>query len=168
MRSPASRSSWKEKTMGNGDRFVYVTFIRTSPEKLWDALIKPEFTRQYWFGSSLDSNWDRGSSWQLKTPDGRLTDAGKVVEIDKPRRLVLSWRHELMPQMRDEENARAIFELEPQGDVGKLTVTHESATKDSKLIKGVSNGCPIILASLKSLLETGESIERTRTFPKGM
>jgi uncharacterized protein YndB with AHSA1/START domain len=73
-----------------------------------------------------------------------------------------------MPDMRDEENARAIFELEPQGEIVKLTVTHETDKKDSKLIKGVSNGWPIILASLKSLLETGESIERTRAFPKGM
>ena len=154
--------------MGNGDRFVYVTFIRTSPEKLWDALTKPEFTRQYWFGSSLDSAWTANSSWQLKTPDGGLTDAGKVLEIDKPRRLVLSWKHERFPDMRDEgENALATFELEPQGEVVKLTVTHESNKKDSKLIKGVSGGWPIILASLKSLLETGESIERTRKFPKG-
>ncbi len=154
--------------MGNGDRFVYVTFIRTTPEKLWDALTKPEFTRQYWFGSSLDSAWGRDSSWQIKTPDGRVTDHGKVVEVDRPRRLVLSWQHELMPDMRDEENAHATFELEPQGDVVKLTVTHESDKKNSKLIKGVSGGWPIILASLKTLLETGESIERTRTFPKGM
>jgi uncharacterized protein YndB with AHSA1/START domain len=152
--------------MGNGDRFVYVTFIRTSPEKLWDALTKPEFTRQYWFGSSLDSAWTTGASWQLKTPDGGLTDGGKVVEIDKPRRLVLSWKHERFPEMRDDEDARAIFELEPQGDVVKLTVTHESDKKDSKLIKGVSGGWPIILASLKSLLETGQPIERTKTFPK--
>lgn len=153
--------------MGNGDRFVYVTFIRTSPEKLWDALTKPEFTRQYWFGTSLNSTWNGGSPWHLKTSDGRITDSGKVVEIDKPRRLVLSWKHELIADMRDEEDARAIFELEPQGEIVKLTVTHESDKKDSKLIKGVSGGWPIILASLKSLLETGRSIERTQTFPKG-
>jgi len=154
--------------MGNGDRFVYVTFIRTTPERLWDALTKPEFTRKYWFGSSLDSTWGPGASWQLKTPDGGLTDSGTVVKIDKPRRLVLSWKHERFPEMRDDENARAIFELEPQGDIVKLTVTHESDKRDSKLIKGVSGGWPIILASLKSLLETGESIERTRSFPKGL
>ena len=154
--------------MGNGDRFVYVTFIRTSSEKLWDALTKPEFTRQYWFGTSLDSTWDRGSSWQLNTPDGGLTDGGKVIEIDKPRRLVLSWKHERFAEMKDNEDARAIFELEQQGEIVKLTITHESDKKDSKLIKGVSNGWPIILASLKSLLETGESIERARSWPKGM
>jgi len=154
--------------MGNGDRFVYVTYIRTSPEKLWDALIKPEFTAKYWFGSTQDSTWEPGSPWQLKAPDGRLTDAGTVVEIEKPRQLVLSWRHQLVPEMRAEGESRATYELERQGEVVKLTVTHEIDKKDSRLIKGVSGGWPIILASLKSLLETGESIERTRTFPKNM
>ena len=153
--------------MGNGDRFVYVTFIRTTQDKLWAALTTAEFTRQYWFGSSLDSTWAPGASWQLNTPDGGLTDCGKVVEIDKPQRLVLTWKHERFPDMKDDdETARATFELEPQGEVVKLTVTHESNKKDSKLIKGVSGGWPIILASLKSLLETGKAIERTKTFPK--
>jgi uncharacterized protein YndB with AHSA1/START domain len=153
--------------MGNGDRFVYVTFIRTSQEKRWDALTQSEFTRQYWFGSSLDSTWEPNASWQLKMPDNGLTDSGMVVEIDKPNRLVLTWKHERFPDMKDDdETARATFELEPQGEVVKLTVTHESNKKDSKLIKGVSGGWPIILASLKSLLETGKAIERTKTFPK--
>lgn len=155
--------------MGNGDRFVYVTYIRTSPEKLWDALTKPEFTRKYWFGSAIESSWEQGAAWQLKsTHDGRLTDSGKVVEIDKPRRLVLSWRNEFVPEMTAEGYSRATFELEKQGDTVKLTVTHEMDKKGSKLINGVSQGWPIILASLKSLLETGESIERTRTWPKGL
>ena len=153
--------------MGNGDRFVYVTFIRTTQDKLWAALTTAEFTRQYWFGSSLDSTWEPSASWQLKMPDGGLTDSGKVVEVDKPNRLVLTWKHERFPDMKDDdETARATFELEPQGEVVKLTVTHESNKKDSKLIKGVSGGWPIILASLKSLLETGKAIERTKTFPK--
>lgn len=154
--------------MGNGDRFVYVTYIRTSPEKLWDALIKPEFTRQYWFGSTQDSTWEKGATWELRAPDGRLTDSGTVVEIDRPRRLVLSWQHALSPEMRAEGHSRATYELELQGDVVKLTITHEIDKKGSKLIQGVSGGWPIILASLKSLLETGKSIERTQTFPKGM
>jgi uncharacterized protein YndB with AHSA1/START domain len=154
--------------MGNGDRFVYVTYIRTTPEKLWDALTKPEFTRKYWFGSAIESSWEQDASWHLKATDGRLTDSGKVVEIDKPRRLVLSWRNEFVPEMTAEGYSRAIFELETQGDTVKLTVTHEMDKKDSKLIKGVSGGWPIILASLKSLLETGESLEATRRWPEGL
>ncbi len=95
--------------MGNGDRFVYVTFIRTTPEKLWDALTKPEFTRKYWFGSSHESEWKAGAPWQLKAPDGRLTDSGNVLEIDPPRRLVVSWRNELVPDLRSEGYARATY-----------------------------------------------------------
>lgn len=151
--------------MNSGDRFVYVTFIRTTAEKLWDALIKPEFTRQYWFGTSQDSAWKPGSSWQINTPDGRVADSGKVVDIDKPHRLVLSWRNELMPEMRDEGYSRATFELETQGEVVKLTITHEIDKKGSKFLEAVSGGWPIILASLKSLLETGAAIESTRTWP---
>ena len=153
--------------MSNGDRFAYVTYIRTTPEKLWDALIKPEFTRQYWFGAWQDSAWKSGSSWQINAPDGRVADSGKVVEIDRPRRLVLSWRNELDDEMRDEGYSRATFEIEPQGEVVKLTITHEMEKKGSKFIQAVGQGWPIILASLKSLLETGTSIESTRAWPSG-
>jgi len=153
--------------MGN-DRFVYVTYIRTTPEKLWAALIQPEFTRQYWMGYVQESDWKPEASWQLTAPDGRITDSGKVVEIDPPRRLVLSGRNELMPEMRAEGYSRAMFELEKRGDTVKLTVTHEIDKSGSKFIKAVSGGWPIILASLKSLLETGESLKDTRNWPKGI
>jgi uncharacterized protein YndB with AHSA1/START domain len=73
-------------------QFVYVTYIRTTPEKLWRALIAPEFTRQYWVGTWQESEWKPGASWRIMIPDGRVGDSGKVLEIDPPRRLVLSWR----------------------------------------------------------------------------
>jgi uncharacterized protein YndB with AHSA1/START domain len=76
-----------------GDQFVYVTFIRTTREKLWDALTKPEFTRLYWYGVTQESDWKAGSSWTMKFQDGRVADAGEVLEIDRPRRLVLKWRN---------------------------------------------------------------------------
>src|SRR5258708_20061337 len=129
--------------MGN-DRFVYVTYIRTTPEKLWAALIQPEFTRQYWMGCVEESDWKPGAPWQLKAPDGRITDSGKVVEIDPPRRLVLSWRNELMPEMRAEGYSRAMFELENRGDTVKLTVTHEIDKSGSNLINTVSRRWPIL------------------------
>ena len=150
------------------DKFVYVTFIRTTAEKLWDALIKPEFTRLYWCECHQECAWEQGSAWRLFAPDGRLTDSGEVLEIDPPRRLVLSWRNEFQPQMRMEGYSRATFELEPAGDAIKLTVTHEIDVPGSKLIEGVSGGWPAILASLKSLLETGEPLEVTRKWPEGM
>lgn len=149
-------------------RFVYVTYIRTTADKLWRALIEPEFTKQYWVETWQESEWKAGASWKLMLPDGRVGDAGEVLEIDPPRRLVLSWRNEFVPDMRDEGYSRATFELEPQGDMVKLTLVHEMDRPDSKLIDAVAHGWPMNLASLKSLLETGESLEATRHWPKGM
>jgi uncharacterized protein YndB with AHSA1/START domain len=149
-------------------RFVYVTYIRTTSEKLWQALIDPEFTRKYWVETWQDCDWKPGSSWRLMIPDGRVGDSGEVVEIEPGRRLVLKWRNEFVPDMRAEGYSRLTYDLEPQGDSVKLTLIHEMEQKDSKLIDAVSNGWPGILSSLKSLLETGESLEVTRKWPKGM
>lgn len=149
-------------------QFVYVTFIRTTPKKLWRALLEPEFTRQYWMGTVQESEWKPGASWKIVFPDGRMTDSGEVVEIDPPRKLVLKWKHELFPELTGEGYARMTYKLEPQGDMVKLTVLHEMDKPESKFIKAVSNGWPIILSSLKSLLETGESLESTRSMPKGL
>src|ERR1700744_5718384 len=93
--------------------FVYVTYIRTSPERLWEALTTPEFTRQYWFGTQLNSQWKAGAAWTLEFPDGRLADQGKVLEIDPPRRLVIQWQHEMRPELKAEGPALCTFELEP-------------------------------------------------------
>jgi uncharacterized protein YndB with AHSA1/START domain len=149
-------------------RFVYVTYIRATPEKLWQALIDPEYTRQYWVETWQDCEWNQGASLQLMIPDGRVGDSGEVLEIDRPRRLVLSWRNEFKPELRAEGFSRMTYELEPQGDSVKLTIVHEMDKPDSKLIDAISNGWPGIMASLKSLLETGESLEFTRKWPKGM
>jgi uncharacterized protein YndB with AHSA1/START domain len=135
---------------------------------LWDALIKPEFTKQYWAGTWQESEWKQGADWRIMIPDGRLGDSGKVLEIDPPRRLVLSWRNEFQPELRAEGYSRATFELEQQGEVVKLTLIHEIDKKGSKFIEAVSGGWPMILASLKSLLETGESLIETRKWPEGI
>jgi uncharacterized protein YndB with AHSA1/START domain len=149
-------------------RFVYVTYIRTTPEKLWQALIDPEFTRQFWVGTWQDCQWKVGATWKLMIPDGRVGDSGEVLEIDPPRRLMLSWRNEFLPELRAEGYSRMTYELEPRGETVKLTVVHEMDQPDSKLIAGVSTGWPQLLSSLKSLLETGESFVESRTWPKGM
>ncbi|HEX4129091.1 MAG TPA: SRPBCC family protein [Pirellulales bacterium] len=148
-------------------RFVYVIYIRTTPEKLWQALTSPEFTRQWWCATHQDCDWQPGSSWKLMIPDGRVGDAGSVIEIDPPRRLVLSWRNEFLPDLKAEGYSRMAYELEPQGDAVKLTITHEMDRPDSKLIDGVSQGWPPILSSLKSLLETGDALEATKRWPEG-
>jgi uncharacterized protein YndB with AHSA1/START domain len=149
-------------------RFVYVTYIRTTPEKLWKALLDPEFTRQYWVGTWQDCDWKVGSTWKLMIPDGRVGDSGKVLEIEPNRRLVLSWQNEFKPELRVEGYSRLTYELEKQGETVKLTVIHEIEKEKSKLIEAVSSGWPMLLCSLKSLLETGESFVETRTWPKGM
>ena len=143
------------------DRFVYVTYIRTTPEKLWDALLKPEFTRAYWYGAWQDCDWKKGSSWKLMFPDGRVADSGEVTEIERPKRLVLKWRNEWRPDLREEGHSRCVIELEPADEAVKPTITHEIDRSGSKLIEAVSGGWPKILSSLKSLLETGKPLPRT-------
>jgi uncharacterized protein YndB with AHSA1/START domain len=145
-----------------------VTYIRTTPEKLWKALIDPEFTRQYWVETWQDSDWKPGSPWKLMTPDGRVADNGEIVEMDPPRRLVLTWRHELKKEMAEEGFSRLTYQLEPQGTSVKFTLIHEIDIPASKLIQAVSTGWPVILSSLKSLLETGEPLEESRHWPKGV
>ncbi len=151
----------------DNSRFVYVTYIRTTPEKLWQALIKPEFTRQYWCDTTQESDWKPGAAWRIMMPDGRVADSGEVVEFEPHRRIVLKWRNEFKPQLKAEGYSRMTYELEPVGESVKLTVIHEIDVPGSQFIKAVSNGWPHILASLKSLLETGESLVETRTWPKG-
>jgi uncharacterized protein YndB with AHSA1/START domain len=146
------------------EKFVYITYIRTTPEKLWDALTKPEFTRAYWCETWQESTWEAGSPWRIMIPDGRVADSGEVLEIDRPRRLVLSWRNEFT-EMKTEGYSRATFDLEPVGESVKLTVTHEMERDGSKFIAAVSNGWPHILASLKSLLETGTALPETARWP---
>jgi len=150
----------------SNDRFVYSIYIRSSRERVWGALIKPEFTRQYWAGTWQDSEWKVGSDWKIMVPDGRVADTGKVLEFDPPRRLSVSWQNHLSAEVEAEGHSRASFDLDQQGSMVKLTITHEIDRPNSKLIKAVSGGWPAILSSLKSMLETGQSLEETRRWPK--
>ena len=149
-------------------RFVYVTYIRTTPETLWRALTEPEFTKRIWAETWQECEWKEGSPWRLMIPDGRVGDSGEVLEIEPGRRLVVSWRNEFKPELRAEGYSRMTWELEPMDGAVKLTLLHEMDRPGSKLIDAVSGGWPMILASLKSLLETGEPLEPTRRWPKGV
>lgn len=139
-------------------RFVYVTFIKTTADRLWTALTDPAFTRRYWFGMHQETRWEVGASWQLVFSDGRVADAGEIVEIDPPRRLVIKWRNEFRPELHAEGYSRCTIEIEQAGAAVKLTITHEIDRPDSKLIGAVSGGWPRILSNLKSLIETGETV----------
>jgi len=149
------------------DRFVYVTYIRTTPEKLWRALIEPEFTRRYWAETWQESEWKPGAPWRMMIPDGRVGDSGEILEIVPHRRLVISWRNEFKPELRAEGYSRLTYELEQQGESVKLTLIHEIDKTGSKFIKEVSNGWPMLMASLKSLLETGKPLAETTRWPEG-
>jgi len=139
--------------------FVYVTYIRTTPERLWSALTEDvEFMKQYWFGVHCESKWTAGSSWKMVYPDGRITDAGTIIESQAPRRLVIRWRHELHPELKAEGESQCTIELEPTAGAVKLSITHTIEREHSKLIDAVSGGWPRILSNLKSLLETGSTI----------
>jgi uncharacterized protein YndB with AHSA1/START domain len=139
-------------------KFVYVTYIRTTPEKLWHALTDPEFNRRFWNGAFQESEWKVGSSWRLFLPDGRVADKGEILEVEPLRKLVIKWRNEFKPELHAAGFTRMTCELEQQGESVKLTLIHESETPESKMIEAVSKGWPMVLSALKSLLETGESL----------
>lgn len=144
--------------------YVYVTYIRTTPEKLWSALTDAEFTRQYWFGMRAESAWETGSPWKLVSEDGKVWDAGEIVEADPPRRLVIRWQHQNKPELKAEGASLCTMELHPEGGAVKLTVTHGIDREASQLIVAVSGGWPKVLSNLKSLLETG-SIALLEPYP---
>ena len=138
--------------------YVYVTYIRTTQEKLWSALTDMEFMKQYWFGTYCESQWTAGSSWRMVRADGSVCDDGEIIESEPPRRLVIRWQHQLNPELKAEGESRCTMELEPSGTAIKLSITHTIEREPSKLITAVSGGWPRILSNLKSLLETGSTI----------
>jgi uncharacterized protein YndB with AHSA1/START domain/DNA-binding transcriptional ArsR family regulator len=153
------------------EKFVYTTYIETTPERLWEALTDPAFTRRYW-GVGLVSDWAVGSTvtWELDTIT-MADDEQVVLASDPPRQLSYTW-HTVSPEFvaavgGDEEflakasaegRSRVTFDIEPAGDSCRLTVTHDGFGPDSVVLAGISQGWPQILSSLKSLLETGRPL----------
>lgn len=136
--------------------FVYVSYIRTTPDRLWSALTTDvDFMKQYWFGTHCESEWTAGSPWKMVSSSGLILDAGEIVEADPPRRLVIRWRHHNKPELKAEGDSHCTIELEPIGPAVKLAITHTIEREPSKLIDAVSGGWPKIISNLKSLLETG-------------
>ena len=138
--------------------FVYVTYIRTTQQKLWSALTDDtEFMKQYWFGMHCESEWTPGSSWKLMSGDGQVFDAGEIVEAEPPKRLVIRWENQ-KPELKVEGDSFCTMELEPSGTAVKLSITHTIEREPSKLIAAVSGGWPKVISNLKSLLETGAAV----------
>ena len=140
----------------NRSHLLHVTFIRTTPARLWRALTESQFVRRYWFGATIECGWKQGSPWKLLFPDGRTADVGEILEIDPPRRMVIRWQNEWKPEFKAEGPTRCAIELEPVDRAVKLSITHEIDRAESELIKALSVSWPITMSNLKSLLETGE------------
>ena len=146
-------------------KFVYVTYIRTTAERLWSALTSGDFAQKYWLGARPEAEWKKGGAWRLVFPDGRIADSGEIVEFEPAKRLAIRWRNEWLPEAREEGWSLCTMEIEPAaGESVKLTVSHTIERANSRLIGAVSGGWPQILSNLKSLLETGAVILPPKTF----
>jgi uncharacterized protein YndB with AHSA1/START domain len=144
----------KEKTS-----FVYVTYIRSTPEKVFEAITRPDIARRYW-GHANVSEWTPGSDWQhVRDNEQRTVDVvGKVVEVAAPTRLVITWASP--SQAADPDSySRVTFEVAAYDGMVRLTVTHDELEAGSGMAKGIQHGWPIVLSSMKSLLETGQGID---------
>src|SRR5260370_2915915 len=116
--------------------------MRTTADKLREARTTSEFMKKYWFGMDFEEDWKVGSPWKLTFPDGRLADAGEIVELTRPRRIVLKWRNEFRPELTAEGYARCVIDLEPQESAVKLTITHTIEPTEPNPLESVSPACP--------------------------
>ena len=136
---------------------VYELFIRTTPEKLWQALTDGEVTKKYFFGEKIHSDWKPGSEWYSLSPEGRRDVDGNVLECDPLRRLVITWRVLYNPDL-SKELSRVTYLIEKRGEMCKLSVTHDVSDAPKTASHVSSDGWQWVISSLKSLLETGQGL----------
>ena len=140
---------------------VYSVFIRATPEQVWDAITKPEFTMRYFYGSELESTFEQGASYKQWAPEReKLWVEGEVLESDRPNRLAHTWRSLFDEDSAAEEPSRVTWEIEAQENgVSLLTVVHDRLDGAPKTAVGVAGtGWMGVLSNLKTLLETGEPL----------
>jgi len=162
-----------EETSMEQPPFVYTTYIRTTPERLWQALTEPSFTRRWW-QTSFETVWEVGSPMIWDNNGIVITDPEQIVLESEPyRRLAYTWHtftpefkerlgDELFAKLSTERRSRVAFDIEPVGEMVKLTVVHDDFEPGSTAATMVRNGWPVFLSSLKTLLETGEPLATTR------
>ena len=141
-------------------KFVYVTYIAAAPEKVWEALTKPDISELYWFGYRVTADGKTGDYMTAVSPAGRQAHHDPILESDPPRRLVYAWKP-LYKDMPDERPSRVTFELERLKGQTRLTVVHEEFDDGSKIFDMISKGWPAVLSSLKTYLETGRGLKST-------
>lgn len=137
---------------------MFQVHIRSTPERLWQALTDGEWTRRYYYGSRAESSWEPGAPYRYIGQDGGALIAGEVLESDPPRRLVTTFRAVWDPAAAALPPSKVTFEIEPSGDVCKLTLVHEDLGEESDVTRGFFTGWSAILSGLKTLLETGEPL----------
>jgi uncharacterized protein YndB with AHSA1/START domain/DNA-binding transcriptional ArsR family regulator len=152
----------------NAPKHVYQIYIRTTPERLWQAIVGSEDTRRYFYGGVYESSWESGAPYRTILPDGTTPFEGTILEMDPPRRLVYSFHYVGQEDTRQERPSRVTWEIVPLGDVCQLTVVHdEFAAGEMATYRMVGTGWPFILSNLKTLLETGEALHPGSGFPGG-
>ena len=140
--------------------FVYVTYIAAPPERVFEALTKPDISEKFWFGYRVTADGKAGARMTAFDPAGRQVHDDPIIESDPPRRLVYGWKS-LYKDLPDERPSRVTFVLEPLKDQTRLTVTHDDFDEGSRMFEMISKGWPAVLSSLKSFLETGRGLEAT-------
>jgi uncharacterized protein YndB with AHSA1/START domain len=141
-------------------KFVYVTYIASTPEMVWEALTKPDISEKYWFGYRVQADGKEGARMTAHNPKGALAHDDPILESDPPRRLVYGWKP-LFKDLPDERPSRVTFELTPVKDQVRLTVIHDEFDDGSRMFEMISKGWPAVLSSLKSYLETGRGLQST-------
>ena len=137
---------------------VYHVYIRTTPERLWQAITDGAITEQYFHGTRMEGEFTSGSPYRCFLRDGRLAVEGTVLEAEAPRRLLVTWHFLYDPELAAQPPSQVLWEIEPRGDVCLLTVTHDRLDELTSGHVSESGGWPFILSNLKSLLETGRPL----------
>jgi uncharacterized protein YndB with AHSA1/START domain len=140
--------------------FVYVTYINSTRERVWQALTDGALTSQYWFGHRIESDWTVGAPLKFYE-DGRQVHDDRILTCEPPALLSYTW-HSLLKDFENEPVSRVTFTLEEAGDQVKLTMVHDEFGDGGKMLRAVSQGWPAVLSSLKSLLETGSPLKIPR------
>jgi uncharacterized protein YndB with AHSA1/START domain/DNA-binding transcriptional ArsR family regulator len=160
-----------EETPMDKPEFVYTTYIKTTPERLWQALTDPAFTQRYW-GMTYDSDWKEGSTMTLHHDGVTIADPDQVVLESEPgRRLAYTWHtftpewakahgfdDEFLAKVTSEPRSKVTFDIESLGEMVKLTVVHDGFEPGSTVLETIKGGWPSVLANLKTLLETGDTL----------
>jgi len=145
----------ESRTMSDAPKHVYEVYIAAAPDQVWSALTQSEFTRQYYYGNTVESDWKPGSPMVYRNPDGTESIQCEVIEADPPRRLV----HTFFFPGTDESPSRCTWSIEPRGAATLLTLTHDQFDGETSTYRSVAHGWIPVLSSMKTLLETGRPLE---------